>query len=405
MAASESTLLAKQLPKILRQLSTLRSRQTKIYSLFKQFSIFLIKNQYFFPPAYNRRFLPIYDIIFIMKRLKIKEAIINTANILIAVAIIFAIGKLLKIPYSYSVRGENFSLAQALHNIAASDFFLNQNDDSGDPENKAILVLGIPGGDNSAPDLTDTIMLAVVSQSQKKLILFSIPRDLWVKTPDSNYETKINALYQVDKKNLSYIKQKISQISGLAVDNYIVFNLAGVEQIVDQLGGIEIEVQKDIYDFQFPGPNYSYETFVLLKGKQALDGKTAVKYVRTRHPDSDFGRIMRQQQLLKAVSEKVLSNNPIWNFSAYLNTFNAARKHTKTDLSLVKLKNLWDTVYQVGSENIQTFTLDNLDGKKLVIGQQINLAEGTTSIILPVEGKEKYEKIQKAIKNIIEKNL
>jgi polyisoprenyl-teichoic acid--peptidoglycan teichoic acid transferase len=74
---------------------------------------------------------------------------------------------------------------------------------------------------------------------------------------------------------------------------------------VDALGGVEIDVQTEIYDAEYPTFDYGYMVAHFLPGRQTMDGATALIYSRTRHADSDFARGRRQQQVILAIAEKL----------------------------------------------------------------------------------------------------
>jgi anionic cell wall polymer biosynthesis LytR-Cps2A-Psr (LCP) family protein len=86
-------------------------------------------------------------------------------------------------------------------------------------------------------------------------------------------------------------------------------NFDGFEKVVDTIGGININVPEEIDDPNYPTPWFGTEHVHFDAGWQHMDGATALKYARTRHADSDFGRIARQQQVILAVRQKALSLN------------------------------------------------------------------------------------------------
>jgi hypothetical protein len=86
-------------------------------------------------------------------------------------------------------------------------------------------------------------------------------------------------------------------------------NFSGFEQIIDRIGGIDVDVPFTIHDTLYPGPDFSYTIFHLDAGFHHLDGETALKYARTRQGggDGDFTRMKRQQQVILAMRDRVLS--------------------------------------------------------------------------------------------------
>ena len=259
------------------------------------------------------------------------------------------------------------------------------------------IFLGIPGKSNNAPNLTDTLMIMNINKKTKEGFLLSIPRDLLVKTPGANSYTKINNLYQ--QNGINSVQNLLTEITGLNFDYNIVINLQGVEQIIDELGGIDVFVEKDIYDPAFPGPNNSYQLFILKKGQHHLDGKTALKYIRTRHDASgDFARMSRQQKVLTALKEKISSLHPLWNLNIILEIWQTARNHFQTNLSLKNIKTFWQIAKDIDIKKIKFKVLDATTG--LIIPDHIILGGKEAYILKPKAGIENYEEIREYINNL-----
>ncbi len=240
-----------------------------------------------------------------------------------------------------------------------------------------ILVLGKSGGQYIAPNLTDTIFVARLSpQPSPQLKIISIPRDLAVKNPDKKSTLKINSLYQLGLRKsqlegLSLVKTKVEEITGLKTNYFVLFDLATVEKIIDDIGGVNVTISEDIYDPRFPSESGGYETFRLASGLRYLNGKTALRVIRTRaSPQGDFDRIKRQQAVLKAIKGKLLSLNPIWDFPKLWGIFRTAQKNIYANLQLGDLKDLWALAKQVDLDHVQTLNLDLESG--LVAEQKTN---------------------------------
>ncbi|PJE58227.1 MAG: hypothetical protein COU81_01870 [Candidatus Portnoybacteria bacterium CG10_big_fil_rev_8_21_14_0_10_36_7] len=335
---------------------------------------------------------------------RFKQFLLYIANGLLIVAIVFTTGKLLNTTRVFSQAGMNWSISGVLSTLSASVITTQSiNDTVSDNDVQNILILGIAGPGNSAPNLTDTIILASLDKKHKTSSLISFPRDLWVKIPGKQYSTKLNSLYQMDMNNLSIIKSAIENISGQKINNYLRVNLSTTQEIIEKIGGATIDVKTDIYDSGYPGPNNSYETLSLKKGVQKLDGATAIKYMRTRNQDNDFERSARQQQVIKAVAEKVLSLNPVWHFITYFNILNTLHDNLYTDLSIFDLKNLWSAVYNIDPSNLATYTLNNTDQENLLKVSSRDLGENTASIVIPKAGENDYTEFHSFINNILKK--
>ena len=264
------------------------------------------------------------------------------------------------------------------------------------------LLLGAPGQGNDAPDLTDTILLARLDPTKNKIYLFSLPRDLLVKTPDNDNYTKFNALYAFNKNNNGHefdaLIKKTQDITGLTIDHYVFVDLQTVRQLVDIFGGINIMVQKDILDAAFPGPNHSFQTFAIKAGWRYLDGATALKYLRTRSSlGGDFDRTARQQSVLQALKQKVLALN-FWDVSEFLEIYSALSSNIKSDLNLWQIKNYWEAIKNIPGENVIKSELNN---QNLLTAGQMNLGGKMASILQPKAGMENYDEIKKYIAEVI----
>jgi len=210
----------------------------------------------------------------------------------------------------------------------------------GAPERINVLILGKAVPNYPGADLTDTIMLASINPQTYESSLLSIPRDLLVKVPGTNQQTKINAVYVEglhrggQQKGIEMLEQVVSDITGQKIDYYAMVNFTAFQQAIDALGGVDVNVTDDIYDNRYPGPNYSYETFQIDKGWHHLDGATALKYVRVRHNSGgDFGRALRQQQVIEASKDKFFAKRGLMDSLDFFNgMLKIVEANVKTDI-------------------------------------------------------------------------
>lgn len=179
-----------------------------------------------------------------------------------------------------------------------------------------ILLLGIDEREHEeGPWRTDTMILVTIDPATKSAGMLSIPRDLWVPIP-GHQESRINNahffgdLTKYPGGGPALAKKTVQYNIGLPVHYYIRLNFTAFEKLVDLIGGIDVMVDHTIDDLEYPNGSYGYEPFHLGAGMQHLDGKTALKYARTRHDMmGDFGRAHRQQQVMLAIRDKVLKAN------------------------------------------------------------------------------------------------
>jgi polyisoprenyl-teichoic acid--peptidoglycan teichoic acid transferase len=174
---------------------------------------------------------------------------------------------------------------------------------------------------------TDTLLLFVADRATPRVAMVSVPRDLWVSVPGHGDE-RVNAAYELGGSQTA--KQTVSNVLGQRVDRFAVIGLQGVRDVVDAVGGVDVTVAQPIHDDAYPTDDYGVITVDIPAGRQHMDGETALQYARTRHQDSDFGRIGRQQQVLGAVRTALLSPVTWPRIPAVLL---AAQQSIKTDLN------------------------------------------------------------------------
>ena len=224
------------------------------------------------------------------------------------------------------------------------------------------LLMGVdrrPG--ETGPTRSDTMIVVTVDPATKSVGMLSIPRDLWVPIP-GYYETRINEAYFIgDWKKYpgggpALAKKTIQYNFGIPINYYVTINFVGFRRMVDTLGGLTIESPKDINDPCYPDDTYGCLNLTIAKGVHHFNGDEVLQYARTRHQDSDFGRMKRQQQVLKAIKDQALSLDTI----AKLPALWAAREDmVQTDLTIDRIIALAQLAKDVKSENIFSAVVDD----------------------------------------------
>ncbi|NMB84485.1 LCP family protein [Candidatus Roizmanbacteria bacterium] len=187
-----------------------------------------------------------------------------------------------------------------------------------------VLILGIAGENHDGPNLSDSIIVANYDIKNNQMTTVSIPRDIWSDT----LKDKINSAYAYGEAKqkgggLKLAKAEVSAIIGQPIQYAAVIDFDKFKTLIDYLGGLDVEVSRSFTDKEFPiagkennlcngDPEYRcrYETISFSKGLTHMDGETALKYVRSRHAQdsegSDFARGQRQQEVIKALKNKVV---------------------------------------------------------------------------------------------------
>lgn len=183
-----------------------------------------------------------------------------------------------------------------------------------------ILIVGSHSG------LTDTIMVASVNPKIDEVTLISVPRDMYVNG------RKINEIYHhhgVDK-----LKTALNDILGLQIDEYVAVDLKAFSKAIDLLGGLDIYVEKDITDYNYPTANKGYQTFNLKAGQHHMDGEMAEKYARSRKSTSDFDRARRQQKVIEAIFRKAKELGLADDKTKAVKMYNSLKEYVHTDVDI-----------------------------------------------------------------------
>lgn len=257
-----------------------------------------------------------------------------------------------------------------------------------------ILLLGRAGEHYPGKNLTDTIMLASIDTRTRRVALLSFPRDLYAPIGRGENYTKINAIYQIGldaEEGVNLLRETIETIAGVPIHYSIIVDFDGFEKVVDALGGVSVDVPRDLYDTRYPGKNYSYETFEIHKGWQRLDGATALKYVRERHadPEGDFGRAKRQQQIMQAVRDKAFSTGTFLNIVTLSRLLDALGESVKTDLTLEEMESFLSLIRTLDTKNITATVIDAWKPESLLRVSHIPTPSGNAFILVPRTGNWK----------------
>lgn len=329
-----------------------------------------------------------------------------TALILILTWIGYFIFKIGDTGKKISIENENPSIVNNVGSLISSLIPSNRKTLRGEEEGRInILLLGTAGKGKPGQNLTDTIMTMSIDTKNKKIGLLSLPRDFYAKIADTSYYTKINSIYQYGINNgqdTDPIKKTIEEIAGIPIHYSIILNFDGFKKIIDDIGGVNVSVERDIYDSRYPGPNYSYETFEIKKGLHSMDGETALKYVRERHddPEGDFGRAKRQQQVMQSAKNKVFSLQTILNPIALNNLLSDLGENIKTDIGIDEIEGFIDLAKKSDTQNIANVVVDAW--KKDSILKVSHIFSGGVQAFVLVPRVGNYSEIQDLSQNIFD---
>jgi polyisoprenyl-teichoic acid--peptidoglycan teichoic acid transferase len=138
------------------------------------------------------------------------------------------------------------------------------------------------------------------------------------------------------------------------VHYYAIVNLVGMKNIIDKLGGVDIDVKKPLYDDTFPTDTCGIQVIQFKPGLQHMDGERAMAYARSRHTTSDFDRADRQQQVLLALRRAALQLDIIPKLPSLLAEY---RNLVKTDLSPMEMLALANMAKDIDAADIERYTI------------------------------------------------
>jgi len=258
----------------------------------------------------------------------------------------------------------------------------------------------IPGGGL----LADTVMVVSFVPDENKMALISIPRDLYVTVPGTQSHTKINAVYAFGEENgkregLSQMKKIVSEITGLNIHYSAAINFIGFKQLIDTVGGIDINLESPFYETtQFVKGNECGGQFVLPQGQNHLDGETTLCYVRARENTSDFDRAKRQQVVLQALKARLISIGTLTDFGKVNGILNAIGDNVRTDMSAAEMKKFYGEYASIQDPQVFQRVFENTEEGLLMAPQDAPKEVGY--VLIPREGYDNYTALQYASQNI-----
>lgn len=292
-----------------------------------------------------------------------------------------------------------------------------------------ILLLGVGGYGHEGPQLSDTIILASYQPSTEKVGLLSLPRDMTVPIPDYGYQkvNHANAYGELkgEGKGPELSKQVIGEVLNQDIQYFLRVDFDGFAEFVDNIGGLDVYVEQAFTDAEYPTVGKELETcetsesvletpplsepevvetqttlqttdettepsteiaevpapiapvdyscrFEVLSFKQGwthMDGTTALNYVRSRHGNngqgSDFARSRRQQQILLAVKDKLLSASTFLNPSRITSMLGTLKKNISTNMSVWELARLASKLKTLEADQIVHHVIDASESSPL----------------------------------------
>lgn len=247
-------------------------------------------------------------------------------------------------------------------------------------------------------NLTDTILVASIGKIDNDVILISVPRDLWIQSP-KGYHSKVNAIYAYG--GASELEQVLQNVLGIPIHYYTLINFDLFKEMIDILGGVNVEVDKAFTDYFYPiegketaPESERYEAISFKQGKQTMNGETALKYVRSRKGDNgegtDFARSKRQQKIILAIKEKATSLDTILNLGKIKNLYDTYSKNVETNIDFSTIQAFYELSRQIDFSKVKSIVLDDrsaADEGGILYAPEDNSLYGGAYVLIPRSGE------------------
>lgn len=210
---------------------------------------------------------------------------------------------------------------------------------------------------------SDAIMVVRLEPERQRVALLSLPRDLIVSIPGYgsariNAATVYGEMYPELGGGTELARQTVGNLLGIPIDHVVRADFNAFIKAIDAIGGIDVYVEQELYDPQYPTMDYGYMEAYFPVGQQHFDGATALIYSRMRHMDSNYARNRRQQQVLLAIMQRVREQNVLGQVQMLADLSTALRDDIQTDLTLDQMVGLAWAFRNLAPDAVERYALD-----------------------------------------------
>ncbi len=250
-----------------------------------------------------------------------------------------------------------------------------------------ILLIGVDSRSGAShaqgSSLTDTLMVVSIDEEGKRPVMVSIPRDLWIEEMNA----KVNAVYtfrrqyyksqglseeEATQKAIQDLEKAVTSIVGIPIHYYAVVGFDAFKDAIAAVDGIDITVDETFDDYQYPVEGKEddpieanrYQHVHFDAGQQTMDGETALKYARSRHSTNpneagDFNRARRQQKVIMALKDKILSAETLFNPAKLKDLYDSYIENVNTNIELAEVTVFYDKYKDVKLGEISRVVISN----------------------------------------------
>ncbi|HLD21389.1 MAG TPA: LCP family protein [Patescibacteria group bacterium] len=268
-----------------------------------------------------------------------------------------------------------------------------------------VALFGIGGEDHPGGTLTDTIMIASIKPSTNQVALISIPRDLQVPYyAESDTKKKYPEYYKINEAyyygGIELAIEKAEIVTGLDIHYYVLADFTGFRDLINNVGGLDVYVDNAFTDRSYPDYNYGYQVVSFQEGQQHMDGEKALQYARSRKGNngegSDYRRAARQQKILEAFKEKVLSGSTLLNPIKITEMLQTLGDHISTNAEIWEMSQFATIAGKIEKNKMTNQVIqEGADG--LVYGDRAN---NGAFVIIPNAGLGDFSEIHAMVQSV-----
>lgn len=269
-----------------------------------------------------------------------------------------------------------------------------------------VLIVGVDSRTGNDISNTDTLIIASYNYKTKNLNMISIPRDFHVEVnPKTKWFGRINSVYasaenQTKGSGFDALQKSVEEVTGLEIQYYALVDFKAFVEIIDAVGGVNINVENSFTDYMYPD-GLKYKTVKFVAGPQVMDGKTALIYSRSRHSSmnnegSDYARAKRQQKVILALKDKVAQDDTFKDPQKVMGIFSSLVNNIKVSEFTINDVRAGINLLEDFTENDRksySFVLDPYAGGRELI--EVKTMPSGAFAIGPKAGLGKYEDIHK----------
>ncbi len=218
------------------------------------------------------------------------------------------------------------------------------------------------GGDSRSTDgyrLTDSIIIVSVNREECLIKMTSVMRDTWVDYPEHNISNKLNAANVYGGPELTM--ETINRYFGTDIEDYVMVNMYDLAKIIDMAGGIYLWVNESERQQINAGAAEYVRIFGSYPGSKSLsqsgyvhlNGLLAMSHTRNRTTDNDYGRVMRQQEVLLALAKKLQDKD----VNELMEMAGSIMERVETNLDNEEIKELVITALAMDVEDVEQFRI------------------------------------------------